>query len=418
VRHHARARFGLTALLLLSLGTAACDERGVGAPDMLPPTPRPMVLAELQVNVDATTGEMRFTPVAPSAVSGDVRAQIYGDQNVNIKLYNASPSVVTTTLKTLTANVGIRNLRPHPIGDEQGAAVPTDTMGIFVFFTQEPVVTATSGACSGACVVTVKNYTGTATFDQPNRKYFYYPERLRAFGSAAGDTTLVRRAWVFEMSPQVTNFQFFVLVSAAWPAGFETTPRWKVEYEPDSVPDLGTEPVWKVNALGLGGSGTITGTAPNTVLNLRTNVFGQLFYYRRDSVLTGTNAWAEARVAVSSGPTSPQVGLGFTDGVKAVAIAFGRGRVGFVDYNSGGFIGTPTTVTVGTHTYQLRKYAADSAVFLVDGVRAGGIAYGSLGGDPSPATSPQIVFGGGAFSFNNTNTNWEFVRYEIGSPTP
>ncbi len=418
-RQRIRGHFALAGLLCLSLIAGACDERSVGAPDMLPPTPRPLVLAELQVNVDVTTGEMRFTPVAPSGVSGDVRAQIYGDQNVNIKLYNASPSVVTTaTLKTLTANVGIRNLRPHPIGDEEGAAIPLDTMGIFVFFTQEPVVTATSGACSGACFVNVKNYAGTATFDQPNRKYFYYAERLRAFGSILGDTTLVRRPWVFEMSPQVTNFQFFVLVSAAWPAAFETTPRWKVDYKPDSTPTVGTEPVWKVDSVGLGGTWSITGTAPNTQLNIRTVVFGQVFFYRRDSVLTNTNAWMEAGVTVSSGPNTPQVGFGFTDKVKAVAIAMGSGRVGFVDYNSGAYIGTPVNVPAGTHVYQLRKYAADSAVFLVDGLHGGAIAYSSLGADPTPVTSPQIVFGGGTFSFNNTNTNWQFVRYEIGSPTP
>lgn len=414
-----RGRSASATLLLSTLALAGCDERAIGAPDMLPPTPRPMVLGEMRVDVDVTSGEMRFTPVGTGGMSPEVRAQIYGDQNVNIRLYNAPPGIVTTaTLKTLTANVGIKNLRPHPIGDEQGSATPADTMGIFVYFTQEPVVTATSGACSGACFVNVKNHRGTATFDQPNQKYFYYRERLRATGNVLGDTTLTRLPWIFEMSPQVTNFQFFVLVSAAWPAAFETTPRWKVEYRPDSLPDLGVEPLWKASSIGTGGTWSITGTPPSTQLNLRTNVFGQVFFYRRDSVLAGTNAWMEASNTVSSGPNTPQVGLGFTDRVKAVAIAMGSGRVGFVNYNSGSYIGTPVNITSGTHVYQLRKYAADSAVFLVDGVRRGAIAYASLGDDPSPSTSPQIVFGGGTFSFNNTNTNWQFVRYEIGSPTP
>ena len=41
----------------------------------------------------------------------------------------------------------------HSDGDEQGAAVPPDTMGIFVFFSTEPVVTAPT-PCAG-CTVTV-----------------------------------------------------------------------------------------------------------------------------------------------------------------------------------------------------------------------------------------------------------------------
>ncbi|HJU88664.1 MAG TPA: hypothetical protein VJ672_04690 [Gemmatimonadaceae bacterium] len=417
--HAGRAARRLTSLLVL--GFAACaDGAAIGEPPVLPPVPGPSVLAELQVDVDARTGEIRFTPVSSTGPASDVRAQIYGDQNFNVRLSN-TPAVVanpSSTLRTVTADIQVKNLRPHPIGDEQGGVAPTDTMGIFVFFTTEPVVTQTSGACTGTCFVRIGNHMGSATFDQPNRKYFYWPERLRATGSLLGDTTLNRRTWRFEMSPEVTNFRFFVLVSAAWPSPFETTSRWKVDYRPDSIPDVGTEPGWRVNQTGAGGTWSITGTAPNTQLNLRGNPFSQAFFYRRDSVFTTTDAWMEVSMSLSVGTTNPQVGFGFTDGVKVVGVAMGNGRVGFVDYNTGTFIGTPITVTNVVHVYQLRKYAADSAVLLVDGVRRSVIAYAALGADAFAGTlSPQAVWGTG-FTFTGTNSNWQYVRYEIGSPTP
>jgi hypothetical protein len=119
-----------------------------------------------------------------------------------------------------------------------------------------------------------------------------------------------------------------------------------------------------------------------------------------------------------SGSTNPQAGLGFTDGTRVVAIAMGRGRAGFVDYLTASYVGTPITLANGTHVYQLRKYAADSAVLYVDGTRRAQLAYSSLRPDPFAATlSPQTVWGTG-FNSTGTSTNWQFVRYEIGSATP
>ena len=78
---------------------------------------------------------------------------VYGNQGATIRLYN-NPVVITQpspTTRRFEADVGVRNLLEHVVGDEQAGASPPDTIGIFVFFISGPVVTA-PGPCSGCTV--------------------------------------------------------------------------------------------------------------------------------------------------------------------------------------------------------------------------------------------------------------------------
>ena len=214
---------------------------------------------------------------------------------MTVRIYN---STVTTSApvagkKTFTANVGVRNLLAYRIGDEQGAATPADTMGIYVFVNSGPVVSATSSSCP-TCTVTVANRHGTLNFNGTNQAYWFYPELL---GPANGgsDTTRVRKTWIFEADTAVTRFNFDVLVSAAWVPPNETF--WKIEYPGDSLPDTQAEPRWRKSAT-LMASATLVGG--NLQIDLR-RTKDSLLYSRRDSISTGMNALVDARFRLDDG---------------------------------------------------------------------------------------------------------------------
>ncbi|MFN2397885.1 MAG: hypothetical protein ABR543_04475 [Gemmatimonadaceae bacterium] len=390
---------------------AACvDASPTGKNEVVVPVTSQPLLAEVRASVDAATGTISFQPVANASRVQGLRTQMYGSQNVNLRLYNDAPQVTSTAvLKTITTNVGIRNLLVHPIGDEENSG-PADVLGIFVFFTTEPVVTQPN-PCAG-CFARVAKHHGTGTFDAPNRKYYYWRERLASAGSP-GDTS-TRRLWTFEMSPQVTNFVFTVLVSAAWPPPYET--RWKVRYTAatDSEPDLYSEPRWTRLTSGAGGLLSILGGN----LRLVGNPLGELYQIRRDSITTTGDAYIEASIDLNTRGSSAQVGMAFADGVKLVALGIAGSRVGFVTYPGLSFIGTPYSVSTDNfHTYQLRKYKADSAVFFMDGVRRGRISYSSFSADPNTPVSPYVIWGAGA-TRSGSNSDWRYVLYELGSPMP
>lgn len=386
----------------------ACRD-GVSIPSDAPPPPIIAAPAseELRVTVDAVTGEMRFEPMDGGPAAG-ASAQIYGDQNVTIRLFNGTPTVSSTaSLKTISANIAIQNLLPHPIGDEQGSSAPADTLGIFIFFTQEPVVTATSGACAGGCFVRIANYDGRGDFDQPLRKYFYFRERIGAFAAPAGDTSLARRQWIFEMSPEVTNFQFFVLVSAAWPSPYET--RWAVRYRPDSLPTQ-SKPRWQPVVNGSGG----TWSAANGQLSLSGNSNNKVRFVRRDSISTSGDAYIEALAEVRTGNDNPKAVIGMTDGSRLIALGFSRGRAGLLNAANQYVSGTTTRLATGPHVLQLRKYASDSVVYYIDGSRGGKALHSSL----------SVIGGSWSFYFGTdvtttgAQTTWTSVMYEIGVPHP
>jgi len=393
-----RAKLPLGGLIL---GLLACGDPPTSVPAPVIPVQSMPPIAALRGTIDLDRGTLEFAALIPGGLPGFAPA-IYGDQNVNVRLYN-SPVVVDSSTSTWrwTANVGVRNMRPHPIGDEE-SATPADTIGVFVFFVQEPVLTQPCGGC----FVRIANFQGSMSFDAPQRKYFHWPERLNEVSSPLGDTTFSRRPWTFETSAGARSFSFSVLVAAVWPAPYEN--RWRVEYTADVLP-ANSAPAWKLE--GTGGNVSATGG----ILSLRGRFSG--LFYRRDPIAPAQNAYAHAVMRLSGGGSAPEVGLLLSDRVKLMGLGVANGLVGLIS-NAGTFLaGTTAALGNGTHELQLRKYAADSVVYFVDGVRRGGASYAGL---PADAFTPPLssVSFGGLPSTDGSNSTWESVIYEIGVPAP
>jgi hypothetical protein len=386
----------------LIIGLLACTDPPTSAPaPVIPINPGPTVVT-LHGTVDLDRGTLEFAPMTPGALPGFAPA-IYGDQNVNVRLYN-SPVIVdsSTSPWRWTANVGIRNMRPHPVGDEETSTTPADTIGVYVFFVQEPV----PGQPCGGCFARVANFQGTMSFDAPQRKYFHWPERLNEMNSPLGDTTVSRRTWTFETSSGVRSFSFSVLVAAAWPAPYEN--RWRVEYTADALP-ANSAPVWKFQ--GAGGNASVSGGS----LALRGKFTG--LFYRRDPIAPTQSAYTHAVMRLSGGGSPPEVGLILSDRVKLMGVGVANGLVGLLSNNGTFLVGTTSPLGNGTHELQLRKYAADSVVYFVDGVRRAAVPYASLSSDTVTPAGSSVAFGGLPTS-GGSNSTWDSVIYEIGVPSP
>jgi len=404
-----RTRIIIAAALLL----AACGDQPGAAP--IAPASHPTTrLTHLRGTVDAASGTLTFdgAETASAGSANGVNAAVYGDQGVTVRIYNSAVVVSAPAAgkRTYTANVGVRNLLSYRIGDEQRTAAPPDTLGIFVFVNTAPVVSGTSSPCT-ACTVTVRNPSGTRNFTAPNQPYWFWPEIVGAANGGA-DTTRSRRTWVFEADTQVTRFNFDVLVSAAWAPPNDT--RFEVDYEGDSLPDTQSEPRWRVQNTGTGSaSSAAAGTLTLSTRN------GQLGYYRRDSIGTTEDAYIEVRTRWNAAGTgNDQVQIGLDDGSRLIALGIFGTRVAFVNA-AGAAIGTATSLTTTTsHSYQLRKYAADSAVFYVDGIRSEKLAYNSFSADPYAGTSPVAFFGEQSFSPTTITAAIDYVTYQLGAAAP
>ena len=383
----------------------------------LAPANHPLTaLAHLRGTVDVAAGTLTFDPLTGpggSAPTSGVNAATYGNQGTTVRIYNSAVVISAPSLgkKTYSANVGVRNLLSYAIGDEQASLLPRDTMGIFVFVSSTPVVGGTSSACSPACTVTVKNAHGQLPFNGPAQSYWYWSDRLDAVNGIR-DTTLVRKSWVFEADTQVTRFTFDVLVSAPWVAPNET--RWKVDYEGDSLPDTQSEPKWRLRKSGNGASSATAGVltvdpGPSSA---------EISYYRRDSLAKTSSAYMEASVRYTGNSMKVSTArLVIDDSTRFVAFGISGLMVGFVDPTNK-FIGDSLAMntTAAFHTYQLRKYGADSAVFFVDGVRTGKTLYSTFASTQFAGTAPLFQFG--MAGPDNGKCDWDYVVYEIGTPFP
>lgn len=396
----------LAFITALCLGLPACTDlpTSTDASVAVPPMP---ALGMLQGTVDLDRGTLSFSQVVPAGPSGFAPA-VYGDQNVAVRLYNSAVVLDSSANPwRWTASVGIRNLRPHYIGDEEATASPVDTMGLYVFFVQDAV----PGQCSG-CFARIANHDGVMSFNAPNQKYFYWNERLNPVSAAGGDTSRARRVWRFETSPGVRSFSFVVLIAAPWPAPHES--RWRVQYPADALPGASAPP-WKTESWWPGGSASHAGGS----LTIRGNTSGLYMFFRRDPIATTQSAYIDATVhTTSGGSTRPEVAILVSDHVKLVALGISRNTVGVMT-NAGLFqLGTTSSITSGTHQFQIRKYAADSAVWYVDGARRGRVTYASLSNDTfTTAPGAYAAFGALPTPTGNQST-WADVIYEIGAPAP
>lgn len=397
------------AVLLSVLGTG-CSESlptSAAAPAEQPaPAPNTPVMG-LQGYVDLVRGTMTIGSSTPDGVS---QSAIYGDQNITVRLYNSGVTRTMVGSKArYSAAVGIRNLRSHPIGDEQGGAAPLDTLGIFVFFIGQPIVTRTSSPCVG-CSIRVSNAHGALGFTALAQSYFHYPERLGPAGSST-DTTQSRVTWTFEADSAVTGFSFNVLISAAWPSTHESL--WAVAYLGDSLPDTQSEPRWRSDRIGA--LPTASATAGSLTIATGTgSAAAQLYYERYDSIVQHTSAVIEARLRVNAGSAHPYTSFGFDDDSRKIEIGISNGEVGFIDasYN---FIDKVAISTNVTRTYQLRKFGADSVQLWIDGTRRLSSRYNKLKVKSARGIPSFLRFGSYAAAGTSTSSTWDYVVYQIGS---
>jgi len=389
-----------------------------------PPFTQQQAVGAFVGEVDATAGTVSFTPLSSAAASSSEGASfaVYGDQNVLVRLFATNVTSVPVAgnpgLTEWSYNVGIQNLLPHAIGANQNAAAPSDTLGAFVFFISGPTVTAPVPC--GGCSVQIFNQHGSASITTVARQpYFYWKERVAPAGSA-GDQTVTQPRWIFRGSAAVTNFRFLVLVNAAWPPNAET--RWKVDYRPDSTPNVGSEPVWKTLPFGNGGSGAITGGR----LRITANAFSSLFYLRNDSIGLTQDAYVEGRMLpVTTSNTNPEALLGFAIPTKLIIAGFGRTRGGFIDQN-GAFVAGTTfnwTFPAAGATIRLRKFGNQRAeVWWIRPTSTDtllrSVNFTALPANPfSPLT--HTVFGGSRLASATVGRwDWEYVVGEIGATQP
>ena len=231
-------------LLLFAL---ACGERSISGspPPNIPGKPLGMLIG----TVSGDSFRATFVPAA-----GDVRrasavsAAIYGGPttaNVFGTILAGYPKNVGGK-HTWIFNVAMRNLLSYAIGSNYGATVPPDTGGVFLFFTQLPVVVFPN-PCTG-CVVNVTSQSGTRNFTNPGQPYFWYHDRPTAMQGTIGTDTTSDVQWTFQaatFTPPDTahTFNFVLLVNAMWPPPNETA--WQVRYDgtQDSVPDAHGKPL-------------------------------------------------------------------------------------------------------------------------------------------------------------------------------
>jgi hypothetical protein len=413
-----QARLGITTVVMVVALMACSDVADITGPTRRPLPVVPSAMRTLMIaTVDLEAGTMRFDPAtgfgALNSASG-ISAAMYGNQGRTVRLYN-TPVVVgasaTPGKKQFSAMVGVQNLLPHPIGDEQAGDAPLDTIGIDVFMIEEPTVTATSSACTQTCTVTMRDHHGVRTFTDVNQKFWHWNDRLGATGTAT-DTTRTRLPFTFEADVQVTGFRFSVLLNAPWPPPHET--RYKIEYAADSLPTAGVGSRWRLNSVG---NADVSTMSSGLVIRPKQ---GEVSYYRLDSLAPSQDAYIEARVRWDGNATEnntraePRITL--VDGARMITLGVFSSGVGLVD-GSGVLIGPKHAVsTTVYHSYQLRKYATDSAVFYVDEIRGGAMAYAALPLSPFGTTS-RVQFGAVNQQKPNTST-WDYVTYEIGVPKP
>ena len=397
-------------LLCLSALAFGCTDGSAPVAVASPPQ-FSLPVTRLQGQVDLVAGTLTFDVVRPASTGAaeGVRFATYGEQGVTVRLYNTPVVRVAGTGGTATysADVGIRNLLPFPVGDEEGKAAPSDTLGLFVYFVGEPVVRLPI-PCA-ACAVRIANPHGAAPFDTPApQAFFYWRDRLDAAGGAR-DTTLVRQRWQFDASSAVTAFTFEVLVRAAWPGGME--PGWSVAFDGDSLPGQ-ARPRWQ--SVVTGGSAR----AEAGVLELTASNGALQYYYRADSLERDDDATIEANLSLVRRRASalPQGGVRLDDGTRLVTIGISHEAVGFTNGSVSAFLPEPTHAmnTETAHTYAVRKFGSDSVQLWVDGVRRLSAPYSAF----DAATARTLPRGIGMLTRGNgsaTSMSWDRIAYQLGA---
>lgn len=377
-----RQSIGTFTTMAMLIAVVACSDQqltsSVKAAPPPPATPNQTGMLRGTVREDGT---VLLESLDPSIQAGDstVSGAIYGNQNVTAKVTASAFNLATgTTTKTWTFKLAVHNLLPYPIGSIDGAAVPWDTTGMFVFFSSAPSVVAPTGC---GCAVTVLNTQGQANFTSPNQPYYWYHNRLAAKGQA-GDSTTDNPVFTFTAPKAVTSFRFTILLSSPWPRGTVQTQdtSWSTFYNPssDSFPDVNASPRWKTVGVNYGGTYSLSSGSLLMDVNHSVVFFissNDMFFFRSDNLNRSENAYVEAKLALTtSGGSNPVAVLGLADSVKFVGLGIGNGKIGFATFNPSSLAwewlagGTLPMSTSSTHTYRVGKFGAGTATVYVDRV--------------------------------------------------
>jgi hypothetical protein len=380
----------------------------------------PSYPAGIIVGAVTASGISFITTTASADITGHADPATYGSQNVTMNVHSTSfsiDSVTTPGTKVWSIGVGLRNLLAYPIGANQGAISPQDTLGVFAFFSVLPVVTKPS---SCACTVTVANAMGAGNFTGMTQPYFWYPARLQAAPSASGlDSTTSNPVWKFSGPKTVTAFTFVLLISTAWPPSQES--QWGVSYvaSTDSNPNTQADPRWKATHFEAGiGSSTWAATG----LTLNSTPGGDIIEARNDSLSSNEQAVFDISMqAKNANAGKAENVFGFFDpGYFVIGIA--KDQVGFVIPDvSQQWVFTGTTYpfpasggnATQLHHYRLRKYGRDSTRLCVDNVAALKIT-----GAPSLLSSSSTTvteFFGAASQTGPGVSIWMSAAYTLGA---
>ncbi|HEX2208503.1 MAG TPA: Ig-like domain-containing protein [Longimicrobium sp.] len=203
-----RNRSALAALSLL-FGLAACHD---GEPLAPAPAPaEPLQVARLECTVTIASGQMSCAGAVPNA--GGARGLVVGSQGTYVFLDAANHRFLSGD-NVFSIDVTVQNLMAQALGTTDGTTL--DSLGVRVFFYEEPVASDGSGRS-----VEVINHTGTAFFTSAGQKYFRYDQIL------GSNHTSDPQPWEFSVDPLLATFRFSVLVSAAvqFPDGYvQVTP--------------------------------------------------------------------------------------------------------------------------------------------------------------------------------------------------
>jgi hypothetical protein len=447
-------RFAL-GTLALAFALGACHDDAMAPKRGTPPVDQLTDLGTYVVEVNLKTGAVVTHQAQTGAsTSGDVDARFFGAPGTishTFQLRGGAP----TAGNTYTLDDHIENLFSFPIGTHLPHATgvfPEDTMGVYVYMSILPVVTAGCTPSATCKVAADSGEDGAFPFTTPTpQPYMFFKTILETSDGTPHsglDFTDQRsvgginyfRSFSFRASPGVTNFKFGVSVRAAVVKPNEN--RWLVTYVGDSLPnrlgtalaDLRSDPDWRVH----GSAASVTDTSITTsgcagaancfriisATPSHTVPADSITYFRSDSVGTTDSAYIAATVAVLNlRPNSPSIFLGMQDRVKLIQVGIASNKTGFCDASNAIIAAGSATINSSTTTsWRVAKYAADSVVLFANGVSVAKLAYSALPAAPATLPTPFFFFGNRALNSDPTPTAvtslWTLVSYEIGVTTP
>jgi len=451
-----RQRAVAALLTVVVISSAACHGDAVAPKSGVPPIDQMTNLGTTIVDVNLKTGEVVTHPLESGVSTAQgVDARFFGAPGTISHTFQLEGGAPTAGVYKLDDHIenqfafAIGTHLPHPVG-----VFPEDTMGVYVYVSIPPTVTA--GCTPGPSCTVVDSSDGMYPFTSPTPQvYMFFKTILEAAdgtphsGRDFTDQTSIGginyfRTIAFHTSGGVTNFKFGVSASAAAVKPNDT--RWKVSYVGDSLPnrvgtslaDLRSEPDWRVHtsATAVTDTSIQTSACPNAASRCfriisqtpsGTGVTDSISYFRSDSLGTTDSAYIAADVSFANlTPNSASIFLGMQDRVKGMLLGFSQNKIGFCDAAGNYLTGAaaPVAFSPTSTSWRLAKFGADSVVVFNGTTRALMLAYASLPAATGiPAPTAFFSFGNRPQFKNGNNptlvtSKWSDVVYEIGATKP